>query len=124
MGSQTWEYNGNSFELDMRDVAQAERYEDAAELLQKEYEEISKGIKMSERLRAQCGCIGRFFERVFNRPDAAELLFGDSLNLGEYNDAYYYFLNFTVAQGEAERRRLDAKMAKYSLSRIKGRDKG
>ena len=123
MGSQTWEYNGNSFELDMRDAVQAERYEDAAELLQKEYEEIPKGIKMSERLRAQCGCIGRFFERVFNRPDAAGLMFGGQLNLGEYNDAYYAFLDFIVAQGEAERRRLDEKMAKYSLSRIKGREK-
>ena len=110
--------------MDKREAVQEERYEDAAELMQKEYEAIPKGIKMSERLRAQCGCIGRFFERVFNRPDAAELLFGDSLNLGEYNDAYYSFLDFIVAQGEAERRRLDAKMAKYSLSRIKGRDKG
>ena len=67
--------------------------------------------------------IGRFFERVFNRPDAAELLFGGRLNLGEYNDAYYSFLDFIVAQGEAERRRLDEMMAKYSLSRIKGREK-
>lgn len=123
MDAYTWRYNDGEFELDMRDAVQAERYEDAAELMQKEYEEIPKGAKMSERLRAQCGCIGRFFERVFNRSDAAELLFGDSLNLGEYNDAYYSFLDFVVAQGEAERRRLDAKMAKYSLSRIKGREK-
>ena len=82
MGSQTWEYNGSSFELDMRDAVQAERYE-----------------------------------------DAAELLFGGRLNLGEYNDAYYAFLDFIVAQGEAERRRLDEMMEKYSLARIKGREK-
>lgn len=123
MDAYTWRYNDGEFELDMRDVEQVERYENAVELLREEDGEIESGLKASERLRAQCGCIERFFERVFGR-DAAKALFGKRLNLGEHNDAYFALLDFVAAQGEAEQKRIAEKMSSYMARAAKAKAKG
>ncbi len=58
----------------------------------KKLKENAENIKMSEYLKGYCTAVFEFFEKLFDDENAANKMFGKSVNLGECDKAYLCFI--------------------------------
>lgn len=112
-----FEYNGYTFEYDLADADDSEKYENAIEIMGKEEKTIPKTGKLSEIYRAQCGMIKRFFDNCLEEG-AGEKICGEKDNVSNCYNAYTVFLDFVASQRD---RVLSVKnsLSKYSNRPIK-----
>ncbi len=112
-----WEYNGQTFELDLQDADMAERYEAAFEQMAADEKAMPKEGKSSELLRRYCQLYFDMFGQVFDDPDAPARLFGEKVSARACEEAYAAFLDFVRNQGAAARERRSRLVSKYSPNR-------
>lgn len=92
-----FEYNGYSFEYDLADADDSEKYENAIAIMGEEEKSIPKTGKLSEIYRAQCGMLKRFFDNVLGEG-AGEKICGAKDNVTNHYTAYTDFLDFVGSQ--------------------------
>ena len=92
-----FEYNGASYEIDIRDADQSEKFENALALMDKEEKEIPKTGKASEIIRAQCKMLKAFFDRVFGEG-AGDAICTEKSNISVCYAAYDAFLKLLMQQ--------------------------
>ena len=114
-----WEFNGEETAIDLFDVENMERYEEATIELNKRQAEDRANLKPSERLKAQCEDYFIFFNKTFGDETASKRIFKGKKNVSECIEAYYDFLIFVAKQSEAEKARLAEIRKKYTQERIK-----
>lgn len=85
------EYNGVSYEFDVRDADQSEVFEDAIAKMEEEEKTLPKDGKASAIIRAQCAMLKKFFDRVFGEG-AGNALCTEKSNISVCYDAYEQFL--------------------------------
>lgn len=96
--SHTWEINGLSLELDLDDVDNMERYENAFEFMAKEEMEMPKDGRQSERIRAYCQLFHRLYDRIFGDGTSEQIFDGVKQSIKAYDEIYLSFLKFVQAQ--------------------------
>lgn len=92
-----FEYNGYTFEYDIADADDSEKYEKAIEIMGEEEKALPKTGKLSEIYRAQCGMIKHFFDNVLEEGAGAKIC-GEKDNVTNCYTAYTTFLDFVAAQ--------------------------
>lgn len=92
-----FEYNGYTFEYDLADADDSEKYENAIEIMTAEEKAIPKDGKLSAIYRAQCGLIKHFFDNVLGEG-AGNKICGEKDNVSDCYTAYTAFLDFVSAQ--------------------------
>ena len=92
-------WNGKEYPFDIRNVEDAEKFEQAAADMTEEARTLAKTGKISSMIRAQCVCIKDFFVTCFGEDTAAEIL-GDKQNLEVYYGAYHAFCETVTKQKE------------------------
>ncbi len=73
-------------EIDAMDMDFAEKYENAADALNKGYAKVPKDGKMSEIIKQNAQLVFAFFDAVFGEG-AAKKVFGDKVNMRVCNEA-------------------------------------
>lgn len=86
-----FEYNGASYEFDVRDADQSEIFENAIAEMEKEEKSLPKDGKASSIIRAQCAMLKKFFDRVFGEG-AGDAICTEKSNISVCYDAYEQFL--------------------------------
>ena len=86
-----FEYNGASYEFDVRDADQSEVFEDAIAKMEEEEKALPKDGKASAIIRAQCTMLKKFFDRVLGEG-AGNALCTEKSNISVCYDAYEQFL--------------------------------
>jgi len=119
----TWEYNGQSFFLDLQDVETAERYEAAFEKMDESEKTFPRTGKTSAIYRAYCAMLDDLFDALFG-AGTRQKLFGDTMNAGSRTDAYESFLAFASKQAASSAERRAGIVAKYSPNRAQRRANG
>ena len=92
-----FEYNGVSYDFDVRDADDEEKFENALESLQKEEDAMPKVGKASEQMRAQCKALKNFFDNCLGEGAGVKLC-TEKNHLVVHYQAYEAFLNFVRAQ--------------------------
>lgn len=92
-----FEYNGASFEFDVRDADDEEKFENALESLQKDEDAMPKVGKASEQMRAQCKALKNFFDTCLG-DGAGIKICTEKNNLVVHYQAYEAFLALVRAQ--------------------------
>lgn len=92
-----FDYNGVSYEFDVRDADTSEKYEDALEKMAKEEKEITKTGKGSEIIRAQCKMLKTFFDNCLGEG-AGTAICGEKNNISVCYEAYGAFLDMIATQ--------------------------
>lgn len=92
-----FDYNGVSYEFDVRDADTSEKYEDALEKMAKEEKEIPKTGKGSEIIRAQCKMLKNFFDSCLGK-NAGTAICGEKNNIAVCYEAYGAFLDMIATQ--------------------------
>ena len=112
-----FEYNGYTFEYDLADADDSEKYEKAIEIMGEEEKNLPKAGKLSEIYRAQCKMIKTFFDNVLG-DGAGDKVCGVKDNVSNCYTAYTDFLDFVASQRD---RVLSVKntLSKYSNRPIK-----
>lgn len=93
----TFAYNGSEFDFDIRDTADAEKLEEAIDVLDADEKSIPKTGKISEIGKAQCIMLRKFLDNVLE-PGAGVKLCGEKMNLAAHYDAYHAFLEYCNVQ--------------------------
>ena len=92
-----FEYNGSSYEFDVRDADYAERLENALREMSDVEKTIPKDGKASESIRAQCKMIKAFFDHCIG-DGAGIAVCGEKNIITEHYAAYDAFLKLVRAQ--------------------------
>lgn len=71
-----WKFNDFETDIDFTDADFMEKFEDAYEVLEKDFNDIPKVGKVSERIRAQCGAYDKFFASVFGTESIRKMFLG------------------------------------------------
>lgn len=98
--------NGREYEFDMRDAADAAKYEDAIERLKEMEKAIPKDGRASDLLIAHCEMIRAFFDTCFGEG-AGVMICGDKFNVSNHYDAYERFVMMARDQNADVRRSLN-----------------
>ena len=93
----TFEYNGYSFEFDVRDAEDSKKYEDAIENLGKAEENFPKTGKSSDMIIAHCTALKKFFDDCLG-TGAGDKVCTKKSNLSVCYKAYDDFLAFVRKQ--------------------------
>lgn len=109
----TWETNGTSFEFDVTDADDCERYENALEKLRKNEQNIKKDGKESEIIRAFCKMFGEFFDEVLGEGASEKIFAGKKTSFTVYLEVYDDFLAFVRGQKDG----MQERFAKYQPNR-------
>lgn len=112
-----FEYNGYTFEFDIADADDSEKYENAIEVMGEDEKNCPKDGKLSAIYRCQCAFLKRFFDNVLEEG-AGKKLCGEKDNVSNCYNAYTAFLDFVSEQRE---RVLSVKntISKYSNRAVK-----
>lgn len=105
MSHTTWETNGTSFEFDVTDADDCERYENAVEKLKENELNIKKDGKESEIIRAFCKMFGDFFNEVLGEGASEKIYAGKKMSVVVYLEVYEDFLAFVRGQKDRMRER-------------------
>lgn len=92
-----FEYNGYTFNFDIADADDSEKYEKAIDVMSEDEKSIPKAGKLSEIYRAQCKLIKEFFDNVLG-ADSGKNICGEKDNVTACYTAYTAFLDFVKAQ--------------------------
>lgn len=93
----TWNHNGVSVPFDMEDAETAQKYQEAASLLEK-FGNNDTLSNEAERIRADCAVIRSFFAAVFD-TETADAIFRDIPdNRRKYLDILESFMAFIYKQ--------------------------
>lgn len=109
MDYKTWKINGFSLELDLEDIENMERYENAFEIMKEEEKSIPEDGKASKRIRAYCEMFWHLYDNIFGDGTSERIFSGIKMHTGIYLDIYEDFLKFVqmqkvrIAQDRAER---------------------
>ena len=98
MSQTIWEANGASFEFDLTDADDLERYENALEKLRNAENSIKKDGRESEFIRAFCKMLGVFFDDVLGEGASEKIFEGKKTSIAVYLEVYDDFLAFANAQ--------------------------
>lgn len=82
-------------EFDALDFDFQKKIEDLSDKMGAEIGELTKNldkIKMSDYIKGYCTAIFNFFEDLFDDEDAANKMFGESVNIKDCDDAYLCFI--------------------------------
>ena len=100
-----FEYNGQSYEIDMSDVETLEKYEQSFASMQADEQKIKKDGSGAQMVKSYCEMFYHLFDRLFGDGAAVKLM-GDKLNVRVCEDTYTAFLAFIRAQtAEADKRK-------------------
>ncbi len=113
MSQTIWETNGTSFEFDLTDADDCERYENALEKLRKAENNVKKDGRESEFIRAFCKMLGDFFNDVLGDGASEKIFKGKKTSVAVYLEVYDDFLAFANTQKSG----LKDRFAKYSPNR-------
>lgn len=113
MSQTVWETNGKSFEFDLTDADDCERYENALEKLRIAEKTVKKDGRESEFIRAFCKLLGDFFDNVFGEEASAQIFEGKKTSVAVYLEVYDDFISFANAQKAG----IKDRFAKYSPNR-------
>lgn len=105
MSHTTWETNGTSFEFDLTDADDCERYEIALENLKNAEKSVKKDGKESEFIRAFCKLLGDFFNEVLGEGASEKIYAGKKMSVVVYLEVYEDFLAFVRGQKDIMRER-------------------
>lgn len=97
--TRVFRWNDKEYPFDIRNVEDAEKFEQAAADMTEEARTLAKTGKISDMIRAQCVCIKDFFVTCFGEDTAAEIL-GDKQNLEVYYSAYHALCETVTKQKE------------------------
>lgn len=101
----TWEYNGESYELDLDDLETSERFENAIDILTKREKEMTKDGKLSTTIRGYCAMYYEFFDNIFGEGSANKIFEGKT-NARLCEEVYFNsFIPFAKKQGDKMRSR-------------------
>ena len=92
-----FEYNGASFEFDVRDADDEEKFEKALETFRQAEEKLPKVGKASEQMKAQCKAIKKFFDDCLGE-NAGVSLCTEKNHVVNHYQAYEAFIEFVRAQ--------------------------
>jgi len=93
-------YNGVSFDFDIEDIEDLQRYENAYEQMTVDQKLLKKDGKKSEYVKAYCEMIRRLFENIFG-DGAGTKICGERYNSRTDTEAYNAFLAFVAKQTDA-----------------------
>lgn len=113
MSRTVWEVNGASFELDLTDADDLERYENALEKLRDAENSIKKDGKRSEFIRAFCKMLAEFFDEALGEGSAAKIFEGKKTSVAVYLETYDAFIGFANSQKDS----MKELFAKYQPNR-------
>lgn len=113
MSQTIWETNGTSFEFDLTDADDCERYENALEKLRKAENNVKKDGRESEFIRAFCKMLADFFDAVLGEGASAKIFEGKKTSVAVYLETYDNFLDFANTQKAGIKERF----AKYNPNR-------
>lgn len=101
------------YKIDAMDAVQVEKYEKALKSVKGA---VIKGGTVSQKVRAQCEVVRKFFDECFGKG-AGEERFGDSWNFKEHFDAMADVIEQTNKTLEDANREMTERMQKYTVSR-------
>ena len=92
-----FEYNGYSFEYDIADADDSEKFESAIDVMSKEEKNLPKDGRLSVIYKAQCGMIKTFFDNVLGEGAGTKVC-GEKNNVTDCYNAYTAFLGYVKNQ--------------------------
>ena len=95
----TFEYNGVSYEFDIRDAENSEKFENAVALMKVAEKNMPKTGRISAIYKASCEMIGEFFDTIFGEGEGVKIC-GERLHVTAHYDAYKAFMDFVGPQRE------------------------
>lgn len=107
------------FKIDAMDAIQVEKYENALKSVKGA---AIKGDTVSQKVRAQCKVVRKFFDECFGEGEGEER-FGDSWNFKEHFDAMADVIEQTNKTLEDANREMAERMQKYTANRAQRRAK-
>lgn len=115
-----WDINGIKLELDMSDVDNQERYENAFARLGETEKNLPKDGKNSERTRAYCQMFRSLYDDIFGEG-TSQKIFGDVNNARIMTEVYELFLEFIQNQGEQLNQTRSRVLDRFSPNRAQRR---
>ena len=114
MNNTTWEINGLTFELDLDDALDMERYENAFKRLQEKAETLHKNAdSASTKIKNTCTAYRNLIDDVFGDGTSAKIIPPDCWKLRNHEDMIASFMAFIEAQAATNKARVTAFTAKY-----------
>lgn len=95
--STTFEYNGVSYEFDIRDADQSEIFENALDAMSAKEKALPKDGKNSQIIRSQCDMLKEFFDDCLGEG-AGKAICTEKSNISVCYDAYDAFLDLLRKQ--------------------------
>ena len=93
----TFEYNGQSYEFDVRDAENSEKLEDAIDQMRETEKKLPKTGRLSAIYKANCQMIRDFFDTIFGEGAGVKIC-GERLHVTAHYDAYKAFIDFANPQ--------------------------
>ena len=93
----TFEYNGVSYEFDIRDAENSEKFEEAVAQMRETDKNLPKTGKLSTIYRATCEMLRNFFDYIFGEGEGVKIC-GERFHVTAHYDAYKAFLDFVEPQ--------------------------
>lgn len=115
-----WDYNGIILTIDMHDVDDSKRYEDAFEKMGEKEKRLKKEGKNSEILLEFCNLFRELFDDLFGEG-TSQKMFGNKNNVKTILEAYDQFLEFIKGQGNAVSSIRESIVGRYSPNRAQRR---
>ena len=95
----TFEYNGLSYDFDIRDAENSEKLEEAVDQLREAEKSVPKTGKLSAIYKATCEMLRNFFDTLFGEGEGVKIC-GERMHVTAHYDAYKAFLEFVSPQRE------------------------
>ena len=93
----TFEYNGLSYEFDIRDAENSEKFEEAVDAMRETEKNLPKTGKLSVIYKATCEMLRTFFDAVLGKGEGVKIC-GERYHVTAHYDAYKAFLDFVAPQ--------------------------
>lgn len=119
--NKTWEYNGSTFDFDLGDADDLERYEIALQHLEESEKARKKDGTPSEIARAYDKLFRDFYDELFG-DGAGDAILGEKRSISNCDDSFESFYDFSEAQSTALRERREKITSKYSGNRAQRRN--
>lgn len=115
-----WEYNGNTFELDVGDAEDAEHLENAFKRLEAAEKTVKRDGSLAEIVCAYDSMFRNLYDDIFGEG-AGDMVLGERRNIDNCNASYESLLAFIEGQNAHFIQRTESLTARYGSNRAQRR---
>lgn len=116
-----WKYNNIELELDLADVTDAKRYNDAYVALDNEEKAMKKDVPNYVFIQNYCAMFEHLFDSLFGDGTYEKLTGGKTQNINVAHEVYESFIDFAKAQTDYTMSNTKHIVNKYSPNRAERR---